>query len=166
MAKDGSIEYTSLSEEEQLDLFEEFQATFDRQYESKKEEKSRYKYFLEFLEKVDERNAKEKKAGGTAVHGLTMFADMSDEEFRSNYLGYSKPKSDSSSKKNIAKVDKYKGKETSADWRGVYTTDVNNQGVCGSCWAFSVAEQVESDSIRAGLLTTDDKLSAQQIVSW
>lgn len=38
-------------------------------------------------------------------------------------------------------------------------------GYCGSCWAFSAVEQTESDAIRAGLLTTREKLSTQQVVS-
>ena len=55
---------------------------------------------------------------------------------------------------------------TVVDWTGVYTTSVNDQGYCGSCWAFSAAEQIESDAIRTGLITTSDKLSPQQLVNW
>ena len=48
------------------------------------------------------------------------------------------------------------------DWTGVYTTAVNNQGSCGSCWAFSTAEQIESDTMRMlGLTYT---LSPEQLV--
>src|SRR5690606_10441661 len=38
-----------------------------------------------------------------------------------------------------------------------------NQGQCGSCWAFSATEQIESDAIRT--LGTTYILSPQQIVS-
>ena len=48
------------------------------------------------------------------------------------------------------------------DWTGVYTTAINNQGSCGSCWAFSTAVQVESDTMRMlGLTYT---LSPEQLV--
>jgi len=52
------------------------------------------------------------------------------------------------------------------DWRGVLTTTyIVNQGHCMSCWAISAINQLESDSIRNGLLTPDDELSIQAQIS-
>ena len=114
---------------------------------------------------VDHRNALEKlhNPESGAVHGVTRFADMSPEEFKKNFLGFREPKT--SFKKNFASAPARPQDTTSVDWSGTYTTAVKDQGYCGSCWAFSATEQIESDSIRAGLLTTSDTLSPQQIVS-
>ncbi len=52
----------------------------------------------------------------------------------------------------------------SLDWsKSGATTPVKNQGSCGSCWAFSVTEQLESAIFRSTGLLPD--LSAQQITS-
>jgi hypothetical protein len=37
---------------------------------------------------IDERNEAEVAAGGSGVHGITKFMDMSEEEFNTAYLGY------------------------------------------------------------------------------
>ena len=121
----------------------------------------RYTIFKKFLDTIDHRNDMEDKSKG-AIHGITKFADMTESEFKTKFLGY-RPSTTRS--KNIASVPKYKGSSSSVDWTGIYTTAVKDQGYCGSCWAFSATEQIESDSIRAGLLTTSDQLSPQQIVS-
>jgi len=164
LAKEGKVKYTSLSTSEHADLFDEFKKTFGKDYDSK-EEKERYSTFLTNLEKVDTRNEKERKAGGTAVHGITQFADISPGEFKKYYLGYVAPSAEAKAAVQPAKVEKYTGTAKSVNWANVYTTSINNQGYCGSCWAFSAVQQIESDAIRAGLLTTKDKLSSQQVVS-
>lgn len=51
------------------------------------------------------------------------------------------------------------------DWRAVddVLTPVKNQGQCGSCWAFSVTEQIESQLVLQGVPSVE--LSAQQLAS-
>jgi len=133
----------------------------NKNYDTMEEENRRFNIFLENLKVADNRNRDELKAGGSAVHGITKFSDLSQAEFESRYLT-----ADISMKSSNAEVLNIESApEASAglvDWTGKFTTPVKDQGYCGSCWAFSATEQIESDSMRT--LGTSYVLSPEQIV--
>jgi len=98
-----------------------------------------------------------------AVFGLNHLSDLSEKEFKATIL----------MKNPIAVV------ETGApqafvsapnapqtyDWRDKkVVTAVKNQAQCGSCWAFSATEAIESAWIISGHANTSIDLSPQQIV--
>lgn len=154
---DIDFKYSTLDDSSIIDLFDNFKKTYNKTYATIEEATLRYNNFRSFLSMIDERNGNDTNA----LHGVTKFADLSSDEFRMNYLGY-KPPMDSN--KEIIELDTYSGNESMINWANIYTTAVKDQGYCGSCWAFSATEQIESDSIRLGILTTDDTLSTEQIV--
>jgi hypothetical protein len=155
---DQRIKYSGLDANSILQLFEEFKVTYNKTYTSVDEENLRYIYFRNFLKVIDERNGNDT----LAVHGITKFADLSNDEFKKVSLGY-KPLTSVTNAKSIY-LDAYDGNKTYINWANIYTTAVKDQGYCGSCWAFSATEQIETDAIRLGLLTTSDTLSPEQIV--
>ena len=126
LAKDGIMGYYLLSTHEQKVLFGEFQHTYEKTYDMD-EESTRFQHFQSFLKKIDENNRLEKKTGGTAVHGLTIFADYSENEFSSRFLTYQPTVGASSSVKG--QVEKYTGSKTSVDWTDKYTTAIKDQGM-------------------------------------
>jgi C1A family cysteine protease len=140
--------------------FDAFKAQYAKKYDTPEEERSRFATFVSNLKVADKRNKQERKAGGKATHGVTKFSDLSQAEFESNYLT-----SDVNLKKPNTNVVTYDPPSLTmglVDWTGVYTTAVKNQGYCGSCWAFSATEQIESDGMRT--LGTDYTLAPEQIV--
>ena len=192
--------YSSLSEEEQTTLFADFISHFGKTYTTDSDEyATRFSYFKTTLSVIDERNAAEQAAMGEGVHGITKFADLSQEEFESTYLLERYEEEDEYSGTDRRKrrglnallVQKKKDEAlkikssmfrrvlqeivssdvsasaTLVDWSASgITTPVNDQGTgCrGASWAFTAIEQIESDAIRKGYLTTADTLSVQQLL--
>ena len=93
------------------------------------------------------------------MHGITKFCDLTPEEFKSQYTNY-RPSGAVTEKVEVApRV----GDAQDVDWTGKYTTAVKDQKQCGSCWAFSATEQIETDvAFATGSLL---QLSPQQITS-
>jgi len=153
----GSVDLSAISTS--WVRFEQYVNEFGKTYKDKDEQKHRFMAFLENEEEVAKLNAIE----GKAIFGLTKFSDLTKEEFK-QYLNF---KQYDNEKRKQVPVQKAKNATAdSYDWRdhnGV--TAVKDQGQCGSCWAFSATETVES----AYLVKNGDEasilLSEQQLVS-
>ncbi|MCD7446201.1 hypothetical protein HAX54_045258 [Datura stramonium] len=145
-------------------LFQDWKEKHGKSYNHVKEEKMRLEIFKSNVKYIMEKNSK-RKSDSEQLVGLTIFADMSNEEFREVYS--SKMKIPFNKKNTILMR---KSSMTSScdappalDWRkhGV-VTEVNNQGNCGSCGAFSACGSMEGiNAIVTGELIS---LSAQELV--
>jgi len=151
--------YTSDVSHQQF-LWESFKNEFKRSY-GVEEEAQRFNIFVANLKIADSRNELERKNGGNAVHGVTKFSDLSQSEFETHYLT-SDPKLATAERVRVSLNKKPDTSASFVDWSGIYTTPVKDQGYCGSCWAFSATEQIESDAMRT--LGKSWILSEEQIV--
>ena len=190
--------YSTMSDTEQTALFDDFVSHFGKTYSSDSDEyATRLSNFKITLQVIDERNQEEALTQGDGVHGITKFADLSQEEFEAAYLleFYEEDEYAGTDADDHARVrgrGRGRGRRTEArpmtaaaatpprrktqettdstatliDWSTSLTTAVNDQGTgCrGASWAFTAAQQIESDAIRKGYLTVNDALSAQQFL--
>jgi C1A family cysteine protease len=153
---------TALSTTEEMLMsssFDAFKATHGKTYVDEEHDK-RFEIFKENVQMIAEKNAALKALGHDEIHGITRFADLTQEEF-SFFLGV-----DANIK--APKMEVYDGPRLNAT--GAYNlfdeglvTAVKDQEQCGSCWAFSATETIESAWMKAG--NKELVLSPQQIVS-
>ncbi|KAH3743024.1 cathepsin L [Pelomyxa schiedti] len=137
--------------------FDEWATKYGRSYGSQPERAMRFKIWYQNAMRIKEFNA---KSDATFTVETNQFSDMTEEEFRSMFLGLSDNDTLSFGDQSDLTVSgpvKYK------DWSQLgYVTDVKSQGHCGSCWAFSAVGAMESaKAIATGKLV---QLSEQQLV--
>jgi len=156
-----SLAYAQLDRQ----MFNSFMAQYNKMYKSREEFRKRFSIFQSNLKIIEKLNAQSGTNGAT--YGINQFSDLTPEEFSHLYL-----------MKNFKGGNKKEGKllpvsqetlnaplPTNFDWRDQKpfpVTPVKNQGQCGSCWAFSTTEEVESVWILAN--NSRQILSEQQIV--
>ena len=163
---DGRIEYSTLSDDEKILLFKDFVKGYSKSYSNETEENIRYSKFTETLSVIDSRNMKEKDKGGSAVHGITKYSDMTSDEFSQVFLVAKASLDDDVEDTGVpVNVDPYLGTDEIVSWVDVYTSGVHDQGYCGACWAYSVTQQMQADGVRSGIFTLNTSLSAQQILA-
>jgi hypothetical protein len=94
-------------------------------------------------------------------YGVNEFADLSEDEFRSQKLGFKAGGSFQCKGPNASLP--VRAADDSVDWRAKgAVTPVKNQGGCGSCWAFSTVADIEgSIFLKTGKLVS---LSEQDLV--
>lgn len=142
-------------------LFRRFVRTHKKIYSSIREFKQRFKVFQRNLKYIRFLNENER---GTAKYGVTKFADLTRKEFAHGYLGY---RADLGNGNEIplpqAKIPVDVELPMAFDWRDKgAVSGVKDQGMCGSCWAFSVTGNVEGQyAIKYGKLL---EFSEQELV--
>jgi C1A family cysteine protease len=139
--------------------WDEFKATYKKTYKSHADEEARYKLFLESKERVQKLN----KVNGQPAFGITWTSDRYETE--KHKKGLAKPKGFRSTAP-VKDFTPTMRRPVSIDWRFTKAvTPVKNQGQCGSCWAFSATEGIESQVILRTGAAYDFTLSPQQITS-
>merc|ERR1719171_3048858 len=138
--------------------WDKFKATYKKKYDSDADEEARYKLFQESKVRV----AKLNEANGQPAFGINWMSDRyEDEKYKK---GLRKPEGFvPTAPVRMATLAR---NPKSIDWRLTDAiTAVKNQGQCGSCWAFSATEAVESQlTVSTGGKYRVD-LSPQQITS-
>jgi len=137
--------------------FNEWKAQYGKEYSTIEEEETRFSNFVLSVERVARRRA---TAQNPEVFGLTKFADVTVEEFK-GLLNYT-PNKEATLPTYVNKKGLRAETVTSYDWRDYgAVTPVKDQGYCGSCWAHSAVEAVESAWYLAGNTLTE--FSVEQV---
>ncbi len=155
-----------VSDEVAKQKWSEFKYKYNRRYGGG-EDNSRYNAFKRNLAKIEELNSKNKDMNGDTPFGINQFSDLTPVEFSNTYLNFRHGISDAQIETVGPSILGAVGKKSvpaNVDWRqqGAVSA-VKNQGQCGSCWAFTVTEELET----AIFLSTGQLplLSVQQVNS-
>jgi len=145
--------------------FQQFTVLYNKNYKSEEERQMRRDVFRQNLQKIETLRRHEQ---GTATYGINFFADLTEDEFR-KYLGLKPPppssiaQAASTDQGNDLDYDPTMQLPTDFDWRSYnVVSTVKNQGMCGSCWAFSAIGNIEGQwALKKGQLLS---LSEQELV--
>ena len=132
--------------------YQQYLAEYGKSISNGEEYEMRLRIFEEKLKFIEDQNSEE----DSFTVGINQFADMTDEEY-TKYLGYMPITNKSPAKEYNGIV------AGSVDWRTKGAVNkVQNQGSCGSCWAFSAVAGFEGAYfLKTGKLL---KFSEQQLV--
>ncbi|KAJ1703384.1 hypothetical protein LUZ63_003163 [Rhynchospora breviuscula] len=154
----GAVAFVATAEDPLLATYEKWMGEFGRVYSSDTEKQNRFEVFKTNFQFIESMN---KQPGLTYTVGLNEFADLTNEEFVTKYVGFKSPSTPK--KATPFKYANLTTAPTCVDWRSSgAVTPVKNQGNCGSCWSFSATGAMEGiNKIKTGTLLS---LSEQELV--
>lgn len=157
--------------------WQQFKVQYEKSYPDFAEETKRFNIFQDNIQRVERMNAEH---GEPFPFGTTMFMDLTPKEFKAKYLMKNLPQDmpvapvhplstevPAPISENRQDSDYFLFQTsipTEWDWginKTGIITPVKNQGQCGSCWAFSATEEIES---MWALKHSEVVLAPQQIV--
>jgi len=140
--------------------FKEWMKQYGKHYQSEAEYAKKFIVFQMNLARYAALNAR----STSVTHGPTKFSDLTHEEFKQKFLikEFTSPLIRDETV-NVWNSPIESALPSNYSWvpKGA-TTPIYNQGQCGSCWAFSTTESIESMNFLKGNTLTS--LSMQQIV--
>lgn len=141
------------------EAFGNFVDHFGKKYKNQDDYNFRFKVFRDNIQTIELLNRYEQ---GTATYGITKYTDWTKEEFSSRH-GYRPDLKNENELPFVKAVIPDVDLPIEFDWRNKgAVTPVKNQGLCGSCWAFSVTGNVEGQyAIKHGKLL---EFSEQELV--
>jgi len=152
----GAMAHSIDSPQEMASLWSSWKLQYNKEYSSLQEEAVRFKNFLATYKFIQEWNA----GNNTCTLGLNQFSDLTTEEFGALYTGLLP--SLEVDEENVVELENI-GAPSSWDWRDHgKVTPVQNQGSCGSCWAFATVATLESQYAIQGHSLT--RFSEQELV--
>jgi len=143
----------AFSDQEYQQAFTDWVQKHEKVYASE-EFQTRFTIFKSNMDYVRDWNANNQQT----ILGMTIFADLTNEEYRSIYLGTHFDGTSRLQNAAAFKVVQAQANET-VNWvTAGAVTGIKNQGQCGSCWSFSTTGSVEG----AHFLSTKNLVSLSE----